>query len=159
MPLLKERHGDITLLTEHFLNIYSEKTDKQVTGISEQALTRLCQYSFPGNVRELEHIIERACVLCEETTIATANLPADVLSQASPESQEVVAIGEQGEETSCKQAPERYEQAGKSTEDIIEALRTAGGNKAKAARLLKIDRSTLYRKINELHIDTDMFSF
>jgi two-component system response regulator HydG len=160
MPLLRERHGDITLLTEHFINFYANKMKRSITGISEQALTRLCQYHYPGNVRELEHIIERACVLCEETTISTTHLPSDVLiniATATPVG--TISIAERDGGEVVESFPKQRTQSNKSTEDILEALRKAGGNKAKAARLLKIDRSTLYRKIQELHIDTDMFSF
>ena len=161
LPPLREREGDIVLLTHHFLHQFAQKIDKDFTGISEQALSLLCQYAWPGNIRELEHVIERACVLCQGATISSENLPEEIVHQSKhvhPQAPVPPVKQEVTESTHVRQFT-LSEKEQQTTENIIEALRKAGGNKAKAARILKIDRTTLYRKIRELHIDIDMFDF
>jgi DNA-binding NtrC family response regulator len=154
MPLLRDRGSDIVLLTNHFLEYFSRKTGRVFTGISEQALRLLCEYDWPGNVRELEHAIERACVLCRGTTISTENLPEEIIgSRISAGDIEELHHASAGNQSSGRKKKEE------SRDKIIQALKKAGGNKAKAARLLRIDRSTLYRKMHELHIDINIFTF
>lgn len=159
LPPLIERDGDIPLLTNYFITRFSEKLEKTITGISEQAMRLLNQYTWPGNVRQLEHAIERACVLCPGTTISSADLPDEILSDTP---------ADEGGRDNDHQPDYQYanrvinhtltEKEQQDTDAIIAALIKTGGNKAKAARRLKIDRSTLYRKIKELHIDVDMFA-
>lgn len=160
LPLLSARTGDIALLTNHFIHLYAPKIDKNITGISEQAMVLLCQYDWPGNVRQLEHSIERACILCQDATISTEHLPEEVVQQAQMNRSKIsTAIELSNEPQTC--LVHQYtltEQEQQTTQEIISALRKAGGNKAKAARILKIDRSTLYRKMRELHIDMDLFT-
>ncbi len=159
LPLLREREGDIVLLANHFLTHFTEKLGKKFTGISEQALALLCQYSWPGNVRELEHVIERACVLSQGTTIFTENLPNEIIHQIHDIESQVrpfMAENRKAEDIPVKNSS-LTEQKQREKEQIVESLKKAGGNKAKAARMLKIDRSTLYRKMREFHIDIDLF--
>lgn len=154
LPLLCDRAGDIPLLVNHFIKRFGAQMKKNITGISDQAMTMLCNFSWPGNVRQLEHVIERACVLCPGTTISISQLPEDVTDRGDD--------GYQNETNSTildhfnPDIPTESAQKTQPSEvknNIIKALKKAGGNKAKAARLLNIDRSTLYRKIYELHID------
>ncbi len=160
LPSLCSRHGDISLLADHFIHYFSEKLGKSITGISEQAMTLLSQYQWPGNVRQLEHTIERACVLCPGTTISASCLPEEIaLKTQLTKNQFSLAMDHNGGAT--KKLSRQYtlsERELQTIERIIEALKMAGGNKAKAARILKVDRSTLYRKMRELHIDRDMFT-
>ncbi len=159
LPPLREREGDIVLLTNHFLHHFTEKLGKNFTGISKQALALLGQYSWPGNIRELEHVMERTCVLSHGTTISTENLPEEIVHQfhniparpLPPMAEDKVVDSVLARNSALT------EQERETTEKILESLKKAGGNKAKAARMLKIDRSTLYRKMRELHIDMDMF--
>jgi two-component system response regulator HydG len=156
LPPLKDRHGDVRLLTNHFIRHFSASLKKPISAISEEAMAQLCQYHWPGNVRQLEHIIERAIILCEESTLSLPHLPVEITSQsARPQQGHLPARKTPDFPSSSIADPPTIT----SAETIIEALRKTGGNKAKAARLLKIDRSTLYRKIHELAIDTQMFSF
>jgi DNA-binding NtrC family response regulator len=160
LPLLRARTGDIALLTNHFINRFARKMDKSITGISEQALALLCRYDWPGNVRQLEHSIERACILCQDATISTEHLPEDIIKEPQTDPPHILP-GPQ-----CTDEPQRVkvsqnnltEQEQQDTAGIISALKKAGGNKAKAARILKVDRSTLYRKMRELHIDMNIFT-
>jgi len=159
LPPLRDREGDIPLLTNHFIGRFAKKLKKNITGISEQAMALLCQYAWPGNVRQLEHTIERACILCQGTTISSEQLPQELVGRSAeaqspllsePAKADEIALTELRRLTLSKEDEQ-------VTERILAALKTAGGNKAKAARLLNIDRSTLYRKMKELHIDANIF--
>ena len=158
LPALRERTGDVALLVHHFIGNISKKIGKEISGISDQALMYMAQYPWPGNVRELEHVLERACVLCAGPTITSEQLSSDIIdyrkemeSRAAAEQQSFIPPGSSAVQGGF-QTPDL--QAALSPEDrILNALRKSGGNKAKAARLLGIDRSTLYRKLKEFQID------
>lgn len=148
LPPLRERGDDVLLLADHFIAKIAPKLGKRIGGISEQARQLLLAYPWPGNVRELEHVIERACVLCQGSTLAAEQLPEEI---SRPQVEEpTVALPAQG---LAIEAMPRDTQDLSPGERILQALRRAGGNKAKAARLLGIDRTTLYRKVRELRLD------
>jgi DNA-binding NtrC family response regulator len=155
LPPLRERKEDIPLLAQHFLSRFEEKMKKGITGFSDSVMEPLNNHSWPGNIRELEHIIERAYVLCPGDTITTDHLPSEVMT-ATAAKQEI------HEPTS--HIPPLQHPAGSINEPeneierVIDALRRTAGNKAKAARLLGIDRSTLYRKISNYNIDLSDFN-
>ena len=160
LPLLREREGDIALLSEYFIGRFAQKLQKKITGISEQALMQLCRYAWPGNVRQLEHALERACILCQGTTISSAELPQELVAENNADETPGNAVAGDSNE----REPERLDSFVVKTEEqettrqkIVAALKKAGGNKAKASRILNIDRSTLYRKMRELHIDATLF--
>lgn len=154
LPPLRERKGDIALLTYHFVEEIAAKVEKPITGISDQALAMLIRYHWPGNVRELEHVLERACVLSSGPTISTAQLPGEIENWTASREEEVQVSSPVPKPWACPLpvSPEPQVQA-PMEERILAALKRTGGNKAKASRLLGIDRTTLYRKIKELHID------
>ncbi len=160
LPALKTRKGDIELLTNHFILAFADKLGKSITGISEQARALLCRYDWPGNVRQLEHYIERACVLCQDATISTAHLPEEIFEENSMERPHNLSVPEWRGELQRDRLHQITLSAQEldAAEGILSALKKAGGNKAKAARILKIDRSTLYRKIRELHLDINLFA-
>jgi two-component system response regulator HydG len=150
LPPLRERKEDIPLLAKHFLSVFEHKMKRGVTGFSDSVMDLLLNHSWPGNIRELEHVIERAYVLCNGDTITTDHLPAEVMTaESSPPAVSVPAVP--------RPVPAQPIPAAMDTEDeierIIDALRRTAGNKAKAARLLGMDRSTLYRKISGYNID------
>ncbi len=152
LPPLRERNGDTIILAKHFLNHYASQMGKPITGISEQAMEALSAYHWPGNIRELEHVIERAAVLCSDNTISTEFLPVEILypqehNNMAPQVQEAAVPDSEPQFTP------QYFHTDNQKNSIIAALKKSGGNKAKAARLLNIDRSTLYRKLKELQID------
>lgn len=152
LPPLRERGEDILLLANHFIAKIAPKIGKNIGGISDQTRQMLLAYPWPGNVRELEHVIERACVLCQGPTIATDHLSKEiVLPQMAMAVTSNTDAGEAVSPTVMQPTPATPELS--STERLLHALQKAGGNKAKAARLLGIDRTTLYRKIRELQID------
>ncbi|MBU4119080.1 MAG: sigma 54-interacting transcriptional regulator, partial [Proteobacteria bacterium] len=146
LPPLRDRDGDLPILVELFLARFSKRLNKNITGISDQALQLLGAYRWPGNVRELEHVVERACVLCADDTITTGNLPEEVRTGgrtvgATPgySGVELEAAANRGSSPPVSQESEKAH--------ILSIIAQTDGNKAKAARLLGIDRSTLYRKM------------
>ncbi|MDX1775987.1 MAG: sigma 54-interacting transcriptional regulator [Desulfobulbales bacterium] len=150
LPPLRERKEDIQLLSQHFLSAFEEKMKKGVTGFSDSVNDLLQNHSWPGNIRELEHVIERAYVLCPGDTITTDHLPAELLTaEPSPQPLQDQPIPQtvQPQAITPEMKPEN------EVEQIINALRRTAGNKARAARLLGVDRSTLYRKISNYNID------
>jgi two-component system response regulator HydG len=138
LPPLRERREDIPLLVAHFCERFNQTFKKQIQGISDETLALFMDYDWPGNIRELEHAIEHAFVLCRETRIECAHLPRDIR-----EFDELpVDIGQ------VEPTPESPAEA----EALRQALQKTGWNKAKAARLLSMDRRTIYRKIEKYQI-------
>jgi transcriptional regulator with PAS, ATPase and Fis domain len=136
LPPLREKSSDIPLLVEFFLDKFAVDTGKRVKEISPEALELMLHYDWPGNVRELMNAIQYAMVKCRTGVLDVAQLP--------PE------IREKNEEMPASKAgrPPKLE-----SETVSDALRTSGGNRAEAARLLGVSRTTLYRFL-ESH---DMF--
>jgi DNA-binding NtrC family response regulator len=152
LPPLRERREDIPLLAQHFLTLFDNKMGKGVNSFSDSVMKLLMNHSWPGNIRELEHVIERAYVLCSGDTITSDHLPAELMTAGPPSKK---AYEQKAPQPTHVQP--LSSSPGESEEDevarIIDALRRTAGNKAKAARLLGVDRSTLYRKISGYNID------
>jgi two-component system response regulator PilR (NtrC family) len=130
LPPLRERREDITLLAEHFLAKYSEQMGKEITGISHEAMTLLTEHDWPGNIRELENVMERAIALEATPTILPDSLPPTIRSDAPRAATTTIdAIPESGFdlEAHVKEIERGY---------IAEALKRAGGVQVKAADLL-----------------------
>ena len=139
LPPLRERMEDVPLLVERFIRKMNHLRGRAVTGISQEAMAILLAHYYPGNIRELENIIEHAFVLCLEGEIGVNHLPA-CLSQpkeAMPAGNPSIAAGLQASEA----------------EIIIETLRRHGYNRLAAARALGIHKSTLFRKLNKYRIE------
>ncbi len=137
LPPLRQRSEDIPLLVRHFIDRARLTTGRPISGITADALSALLAYSFPGNIRELENIIERAFILCKGEEISTGDLPPHVIAQA-PRPDE--GSGPQGE-------LEKME-----AEAIRQALERHAGNRTKAAAELGIHRSTLHRKLRRYRL-------
>ncbi len=146
LPPLRRREGDIQLLAQTFIGRFKKRFQKNIHSLSDQALELMQQYRWPGNVRELEHIIERACVLCSGVTITTAHLPPEITQQDDHKNPDDFDTGRR-EQNNPTIVP------GNEKDRILAALQRTFGNKAQAARILGIDRSTLYRKMSQLQID------
>ncbi len=131
---LRRRREDIPALVEHFVARFNALENKNVTGVQADALARLMVHEFPGNVRELQNIIEHAFVLIEHGAIGVEHLPSN-LKRALPPSPA----------PQIKQALEEVE-----SRAIEEALRSCSGNRLAAARKLGIHKSTLFRRIKQL---------
>jgi PAS domain S-box-containing protein len=128
VPPLRERTGDIPLLVEHFLDKYSHDTAKRVTHVTPETLAVLEQYGWPGNVRELGNAIQFGMIKCHGDTLDRHHLPPEV------------ATGSVATAETRPGRPPKLE-VGR----VADALGRAGGNRAKAARLLDVSRTTLYR--------------
>lgn len=144
IPSLKERKDDIPLLIEHFLNNSNQRINKKVKDISKEALGVLVTYDWPGNIRELENVIERAVILSRGELITKEDLPEYILKGASSRS-EVMAS------ESMPNGAKLLKEALKAPEcDIIySALEQANWNRKKAAENLGINRTTLYNKMKK----------
>jgi len=136
LPPLRERREDLPLLVEHFLRKFNHQRDKNVSGLSEEAMQAVMEHDYPGNVRELENIMEHAFVLCPGELIAMEHLPSTLRRPA----------GSEGALRSGITLREMEKIA------IANALRKHGGNRSAAARELGIDPSTLFRKIRSLRV-------
>ena len=142
LPPLRERREDIPLLVDHFLRRFNSLSGKEITGVSQQVLVSLMAYDFPGNVRELENIIEHATVLCRGELIEIQHLP-DYLQPALP----LIETGTQ-ESVSSK----RIKWTDLERGFLLQVLRDNNWNRQATARELGIGRQTLWRKIKRLNI-------
>ncbi len=138
LPPLRERKEDIPLLVERFISRLNHFRGKTIQGIGEEALHFLMAHDYPGNIRELENIIERAFILCSEETIQSAHLPIDLLPDG-------FKADSQGTLESARESSE--------IQSILEALKRNNFNRLAAARELGIHKSTLFRKIKKLEIN------
>ena len=137
IPDLRQRREDIPLLVDHLVAKFTSLQGKDIAGVSDEVMARLMEYDYPGNVRELENIIEQAFVLCRGGLIELHHLPPELRPFGT------IGIG-QIQPTSLKVMGKHL---------IAETLRRYHGNRGKAARELGIDASTLYRKIKALKLD------
>ncbi len=146
IPPLRERKEDIPLLTRHFIEKYSREFGKDINMISNYALELLLEYQFPGNIRELENIIERSIVLEQSNIILPENL---VLTASSPQEGYI-----NGNITIPPEGIDLNEEVGKLERQLIEkALEKAGSSKAKAAELLRVSADSLRYRIEKLGIE------
>ena len=137
LPPLRMRGNDVTLLAEYFMKIYGEKYHKNLVEIDEKAKTKLRQYAFPGNIRELQHTIERAVIMADNQVIMARDL--DLNSSI-----EMPVMMSQESSTL------RIDEIEKST--ILKAIERHEGNITKAARELGLTRTALYRRLGKYDI-------
>lgn len=154
LPPLRDRKGAIQLLSHHFLTFFREKLSKKINTISDQAMEALDRYSWPGNIRELKHVVERAVVLCDGSTLFLKHFPTEIKDFTTSKSFEK-PLGSEKVSQKNNRGP-LFDIYLDENEEILRALKQARGNKAKAARLLSINRSTLYRKIKRLGMEKDV---
>jgi len=152
LPALRERTGDIPVLVEHFLGKFNERLKKKVEGAETEAMEVLVAYPWPGNIRELENVIERAVLFCDAQKLRASDLPPEIRGIPAmanvplPEADLTAALaGEGGLKEHVKVAMSRLEK-----ELVSRALQQTGGNVTHAARLLKISRKGLQLKMKEL---------
>jgi len=133
IPPLRDRLGDIPLLVENFIVKHSKRVNKKIDGISGPALVILAKHNWPGNIRELENVIERAVVLCKGSLIVPEDFP-ESLSAGRP--------SEMDDKRNLKDALKNPEK-----DIIIKALEAVDWNRNEAAKNLGINRTTLYKKM------------
>jgi two-component system response regulator HydG len=142
LPPLRERKEDVPLLIEHFLNIYNEKNGRRLHGFHPRALDALMRYSWPGNIRELENVVERAVILTRDDYVPFSELPeairgtdGDLADQFREGIRPGMTIREMEKEL------------------IIKTLEDNDGNRTRTSRVLGITRRTLQHKLKEYGLD------
>jgi transcriptional regulator with GAF, ATPase, and Fis domain len=170
LPPLRERAEDIPELALHFLRLYSERMNKQVTGIDDDAMARLKAFSWPGNIRQLENAIQHAVVLAEKPLVTLDELPAELRAGRpwlpsvveGPDRDEPVREEVDSWSPLLSSPPPglgsppalmsaiRNERAERERERLVRALAKAGGNKAEAARALGMARTTFVSRLKRL---------
>ncbi|MEY3232048.1 MAG: Transcriptional regulatory protein ZraR [Planctomycetota bacterium] len=153
LPPLRERAADIPGLAMHFLDKHAAELRRQIIGFSPEVMRLLERYAFPGNIRELSNIVERAAVLCRGQTIVAEDLPPHVLETPPPRAAPSPSSGPDSSAatwTACTldealREPERR--------ILTAALEANQWNRQKTAEVLGINRTTLYKKMKALGID------
>ena len=133
-PPLRERRNDIPVLVEYFVRFFAEKMNKPVPGIRQHSLERLTRYAFPGNIRELRNMVERAMIFSKEGHL------------------EIQLLDEVNGEGASSNAPKIFDLQRVEKETILAALKETGNNQVKAAILLNISRQALERRIKKHQI-------
>jgi DNA-binding NtrC family response regulator len=140
VPPLRARGSDALLLAQHFVRTCAARSGRAVTGISRGAAEKLLAYAWPGNVRELQNAIERAVALTQHEQVLVEDLPERIRDYGRGD---VLVAGEDPSELATLEAVEqRY---------VARVMEAVGGNKTLAARVLGLDRKTLYRKLARIH--------
>jgi transcriptional regulator with PAS, ATPase and Fis domain len=144
LPALREREGDIPLLVHYFLRLHMRLKAKPGLAMEPSALAILERYGWPGNVREVENLIERLVVLNDDGVIRTGDLPDYVVRNFQPTQPQSTAINLPSEGVDLDAVLERIENG-----FIEQALERARGNKTLAAELLKLNRTTLIERLRK----------
>ncbi|MFQ5411424.1 MAG: sigma 54-interacting transcriptional regulator, partial [Phycisphaerae bacterium] len=139
LPPLRRRREDLPMLVEHFINVSARELACPKPGVSDEAMALLAGYRWPGNIRELQNVLERAVLLADGEAIAAVHLPREIVGE------ETVAEGDKSESSLWG-----YEKA-----LIIKALRENGWNQSKAARCLGISRDNLRYRVKKYEIEKE----
>jgi nitrogen regulation protein NR(I) len=167
LPLLRQRVDDIGLLTDHFINEFSQKRKREPFTFSPEAMSCLLSYSWPGNVRELENLIERLTILVSNKVVTVADLPEKFRQIAGAERAQIAerpdhaapgntpAALRQGDMEFRDSGINLNEMVGKLERNLImQALEKTSGVRSKAAQLLSLNRTTLLEKMKKMGIET-----
>lgn len=144
IPSLRERQEDIPLLANHFLKKYNHEFGKKIKGITKDAMHLLINYNWPGNIRELENLIERLVVLTKADYLGTARIPPEIKGEFPAE------LAGQENASNLTDALKKFE-SDFIRQALDHALEQSGGKKEKAAKLLGIHRNTLRNLQNKLN--------
>ena len=163
IPPLRKRDGDVPLLVRHILRRFNERLRKNVTGITDEAMAVLCAYGWPGNIRELENVLERTILFCKREAIERDDLPEELRAAATAAAAVAASRGDDPHDDAVDLAGDaslkdivRAETSRVEKEFIAKALAETGGNVTQAAKLLKISRKSLQMKMKEFGLrDTE----
>jgi len=147
LPPLRERADDIPLLAQHFLKYYSHESGKSVPALSDAAMELLCAHPWPGNIRELENAIEQAVALSYQPVLTPEDLPREVRERRASTIASLAAQSGQfvfPDTPSLEEVKKRY---------VLYVLQRAGGNVSATARILNVDRRSLYRMLARYKIE------
>jgi transcriptional regulator with GAF, ATPase, and Fis domain len=170
LPPLRDRSEDVPELALHFLRLYSQRMSSQVEGIDDDAMSRLKAYPWPGNIRQLENVIQRAVVVAEKPLVTVEELPVELhadpfqLATRMYRTTDEDSLEETLREAADHWSPllaaptgltaaihgERTDRERREREKFVRALAAAGGNKAEAARALGMARSTFISRLKRL---------
>jgi DNA-binding NtrC family response regulator len=148
IPPLRERRSDIPLLIDHFLIRFNQSKHTEIAGLTPEALHMLTEYDWPGNIRELENMMERLVVLKKHGTLSIEDLPEKICRKptGSELKEQFIRFSEDG--INLSREVEQYEK-----HLIMEALRKANGVTSRAAQLLHLNRTTLVEKLKRKGVD------
>ncbi len=144
---LRERKAELTDFIQFFLENSNQELDKNITSVDKKVIEILNSYSFPGNIRELRNMIKRAVLMCEGEILKSENFPPEIQNSTFLENNEADDL-EMGDISDLKTIVEIAEKNA-----ILSALLKANYNKSKAAKILGVDRKTLYNKISQYEIE------
>jgi len=155
LPPLRDRPSDIPLLVDHFIRKFNAKLSRAVTGFEDPAMGQLLRYGWPGNIRELENVVERCMIFAEDGKVGAQHLPAEVREADGDLETSILAgidatPGQTGLKEAIREATLKLERA-----FIGRALDQTGGNVTHTARLLKISRKSLQNKMKELGLRSE----
>jgi DNA-binding NtrC family response regulator len=159
LPSLRERSGDIPLLVDHFLREAAETSGREMDGFDKESMSALQSYAWPGNIRQLENVVERAVLLARGSSLTIDDLPPELTGRPGQQfasqagANAGVSLGDVDGLTlrEALEGPER--------QIILQALRANGWNRAATADALDINRTTLYKKMKRLGLDDPRLQF
>ncbi len=142
LPRLADREGDVEVLTWHFIDEFADESPRTITGISDDAMTAMRQYEWPGNVRELRNVIQHACIVGSGEVLKLHELTPELRGEPPPNQSDANA-NDSGID------PEDVTESDLERRRLVDALERADGRKQKAADILGISRTTLWRKLKQ----------
>lgn len=145
IPSLRERKSDIPVLIQHFITKFNREKNRNITGVAPEAMDQLMKYEWPGNIRELENLMERLSVMLGEGMIEVSDLPPRYLNQNTKTVQAASSqsmVGDEG--IDFNSVVDDFE-----NKLILQALERTGWNRNQAAKLLRLNRTTLVEKIKK----------
>ncbi len=153
VPSLRERMEDVPILTDYFIKMYATKHNENVTGISAEALELLNRHNFPGNIRELRNMIQRAVIMCEGNTLLPEHFTINRKNGSPHETPSGTTPSSEPADSNTGPDTENFDLESNEKRLIIKAMEKAGGNKAKAASLLNITWQALNRRMKKFGLE------
>jgi len=153
IPSLKERPEDIDIIIESFINIFNNKYNKNIIRLSDEAFCFLKAYDFPGNIRELKNMLERAVIFCDGAKVEIQHFANEYISLF--QKMKKIDINDLKAQLEIKESVEDETGVSKSgeKESLIKALKSCNNNRSEAAKTLNISKATLWRKIKKYDLD------
>mgnify|MGYP006145405721 FL=1 len=152
LPPISQRGKDILAFAESFLQLANQELNKEISGFSEEVIDCFLTYNWPGNVRELKNVVRRATLLTETEEIQVKALPLEISTYAKSPSFELADHNDNSDKSKPRDLKNAALEA--EYETILNVLREVNFNKTKAAKILNIDRKTLYNKMKAIDLDS-----